>query len=212
MDESAPFPQGGVIPQLGPQSPVGAMAFAQADNTVSEPVTLPTGRVLFYVSGKQASYVPKLDEVRAKVRDDVIMVRSVELAKKKAQEVAAQLKSAPDFAKAAKAAGFDATTTPPLARGSVIPNVGKSPEIDAVAFALPVGSVSAPIVTPQGAAIVRVDAKTDVSPADYALAKDQFRAEVLSTRRQKFYQSYMEKAREKMKIDVDNDAVRKAIG
>ena len=156
--------------------------------------------------------MPKLDEARAKVRDDVIQARAVDLAKKKAEDVAAQLKSAPDFAKAAKAAGFDAVTSQPLARGAVIPNVGKSPEVDTVAFALPVGGVSGAIVTPQGAAIVKVNSRQEVTPADYALAKDKFRVDALNQRRQRFYQSYMEKARTKMKIDVDNDAVKRAIG
>ena len=212
VEESAPFPRGGMVPQLGPQSPIGSLAFDQADNVVSDAIALPTGRVIFYVSGKQASYVPKLDEARAKVRDDVIQARAVELAKKKADEVAAQLKSAPDFAKAAKAAGFDAVTSQPLARGAVIPNVGKSQEVDDVAFGLPVGTVSNAIVTPQGAAIVKLESRQAVSPADYALAKDKFRVDALNARRQRFYQSYMEKARAKMKIDIDTEAVKRAIG
>jgi len=212
VEESAPFPRGGIVPQLGPQSPISSLAFEQADNVVSQPIDVPTGRVLFYVSGKQASYVPKLEDARAKVRDDVIQSRAVELAKKKADEVAAQLKSAADFKKAAKAAGFDAVTSEPLARGAVIPNVGKSPEVDAVAFSLPAGAVSGPIVTPQGAAIVKVDARQEVSPAEYALAKDKFRVDALNARRQRFYRSYMEKARTRMKVDIDSDAVKRAIG
>jgi peptidyl-prolyl cis-trans isomerase D len=212
VEESSPFPRGGVVPELGPQSPVSSVAFQQADNTVSQPIAMPTGRVIFYVSGKLASYLPKLDEVRAKVRDDLIQVRAVELAKKKADAMAAQLKSAPDFAKAAKAAGIDAVTSQPLARDSVIPNVGKSPEVDAAAFSLPAGGVSGAIATPQGAAIIKVDAKQDVSPADFATAKEKFRVDALNTRRQRFYQSYMEKARTKMKIDIDNEAIKRAIG
>ena len=35
------------------------------------------------------------------------------------------------------------------------------------------------------------------------MAKDKFRIEVLNERRGRFYQTYMEKARAKMKIDVD---------
>ena len=53
-------------------------AFDLADNTVSAPIPGPTGRVVFYVSGKQDSYVPKLDEVRSRVRDDVIQERAVD--------------------------------------------------------------------------------------------------------------------------------------
>jgi len=212
LEESSFFSRGALIPELGPQVPVSSLAFTQADNAVSEPITTPTGRVIFYVSGKRDAYLPKLDEVRAKVRDDVIQTKAVDLAKKKADEVAAQLKSAPDFQKAAKAAGVDATTTQPITRDSVIPNIGKSPEIDAVGFTLPVGGVSGPITTPQGVAIVKVEAKQDVSPTDFETGKEKFRADTLNIRRQRFYQAYMEKARTKMKIDIDNDALKRAVG
>ena len=36
--------------------------------------------------------------------------------------------------------------------------------------------------------------------------------EVLGERRSRFYQTYMEKARTKMKIDVDPEALKRAIG
>jgi parvulin-like peptidyl-prolyl isomerase len=94
----------------------------------------------------------------------------------------------------------------------VIPNIGKSPEIDKIAFSLPVGSVSDAIATAQGAAIIKVASRPEIAPADYATAKDKFRAEVLSERRARFYQTYMQKAREKMKIDINDEALRRALG
>ena len=212
VEESGFFPRGGMIEALGPQSPASTMAFTLADTAVSGPISTPVGRVLFYVSGKRASYLPKLEEVKSRVRDDLIQARAIELAKKRAEDVAAQLKSAPDFQKAAKAMGLEAVTTPSLARDAVIPNIGKSPEVDSVAFTLPVGDVSGAIVTPQGAAIVKVDSKQDVSAADFATARDKFRADTLNARRTRFYQAYMEKARTRMKIDVDAEAVKRAIG
>ena len=134
VEESGFFARGGMIDGLGPQSPVSMAAFDLADNTVSEPIAGPTGRVIFYVSGKQDSYLPKLDEVRSRVRDDVIQERAVALAKQRADALAAQLKTAPNFQAAAKAAGLEAVTTKPIARDGVIPNIGRSPEIEAVAF------------------------------------------------------------------------------
>jgi peptidyl-prolyl cis-trans isomerase D len=212
MEETGYFARGGMVEGLGPQSPVSMAAFDVAENTVSQPIAGPTGHVIFYVSGKQDSYVPKLDEVRSRVRDDVIQERAVTLAKQRAETLAAQLKTASNFQAAAKAAGLEAVTTNPIARDGVIPNIGRSPEIEAVAFSSPVGTVSNAIATPQGAAIVRVASKQDVSPADFAMAKDKFRMEILGERRSRFYQTYMEKARTKMKIDIDPDAIKRAIG
>jgi DNA-directed RNA polymerase subunit K/omega len=51
-----------------------------------------------------------------------------------------------------------------------------------------------------------------VNPADFAMAKDKFRIEVLSERRARFYQAYMEKARGKMKIEIVPEALKRAIG
>ena len=212
VEESGFFARGSMVEGLGPQSPVSMAAFDLADNTVSEPLVGPTGRVMFYVSGKQDSYLPKLDEVRSRVRDDVIQERAVTLAKQRADALAAQLKSASNFQAAAKAAGLEAVTTDPIARDGVIPNIGRSPEIEAVAFSSPVGAVSDAISTPQGAAVVKVASRQDVSAADFAMAKDKFRMEMLGERRSRFYQTYMEKARTKMKIDVDPEALKRAIG
>jgi peptidyl-prolyl cis-trans isomerase D len=212
VEESGFFARGGMIEGLGPQSPVSNAAFDLADNTVSAPIVGPTGRVLFYVSGRQEAYVPKLDEVRSRVRDDVIQARAVALAKQRAETLAAQLKTAPNFQTAAKAAGLEAVTTEPIAREGVIPNVGRSPEIEAVAFTAPVGTISDAIPTPQGAAIIRVATRQPVNPADYAMARDKFRAEFLNERRSRFYQTYMENARKKMKIDIDAEALKRAIG
>ena len=212
VEESGFFARGGMIDGLGPQSPVATAAFDLADNTVSAPIVGPAGRVVFTVSGKQDSYVPKLDEVRSRVRDDVIQARAVTLAKQRADAVAAQLKAAPNFQAAAKSAGLEAVTTAPITRDAVIPNIGRSPEIEAVAFSSPVGTVSDAIPTPQGAAIVKVASRQDVNPADFAMARDKFRAELLNERRARFYQAYMEKARERMKIEIDPEALKRAIG
>jgi peptidyl-prolyl cis-trans isomerase D len=212
IEESGFFARGGMIEGLGPQSPVSIAAFDLAENTVSEPIAGPTGRTIFYVSGRQDSYLPKLDEVRSRVRDDLIQERAVALAKQRADALATQLKSAANFQAAAKAAGLEAVTTDPITRDGVIPNIGRSPEIEAIAFSSPVGTVSDAISTPQGAAIVKVASRQDVGAADFAMAKDKFRMEMLGERRSRFYQTYMDKARTKMKIDVDPEALKRAIG
>jgi hypothetical protein len=99
--------------------------------------------------------VPQLEEVKDRVRDDVIKVRATELSKQKAGEIAAALRSAKDFAAAAKAQGLEAKDTQLITRGSPLPDVGVSQEIDKVAFALPTSGVSDPIPASTGTVIVR---------------------------------------------------------
>ena len=82
------------------------------------------------------------DEVKARVRDDVVKQKAVEAARQKARRCGA-LKGG-DLAAAAKAAGLEVKTTELIARGAPIADVGVSTAVDAAAFALPAGGVSQP--------------------------------------------------------------------
>jgi parvulin-like peptidyl-prolyl isomerase len=172
-------------------------------------VNAPRGVVLMTVTGKKDPYVPKLDEVKEKVRQDVIRVKAAEMSRQRASEIAASLKSAKDFAAAAKAQGLEAKPTELVARGAVLPDIGASPEVDKVVFSLPKGAVSDPIRTSDGTVIVHVADRDEVTPEKLKAAKESFRAELLNDRRNRFFSAYMSKAKEKAKIDVKNDVLRR---
>ena len=52
-----------------------------------------------------------LDEVKERVREDLIKSRATEMSRQRATEIAAALKSSKDFAAAAKAQGLEAKDT-----------------------------------------------------------------------------------------------------
>ena len=93
--------------------------------------------------------MPKVDEVKDRVRDEVVKQKARDVSQQKAAEIAAKLKSAPDFEKAAKAAGVEAKTTELIAQDAPIPDLGVAPAVDDAAFKLPVGAVSDPIADRQ---------------------------------------------------------------
>ena len=212
VEDSDFFARGEPVGRLGAQPDMVSRAFELADNVTSGPVRVSAGRVIFYVSGRQASHVPALDEVRARVRDDVIQVKALDLARKKAGQIAATLKSAPDFQAAAKAAGLATTTTDLLGREAVVPGVGLSPEIDAVAFTLAPGGVSGAISFAQGAAVIKVLERQETTAVAFATAKDAFREDLLSERRTRFYSAYMDRARERLRIAVDAEGLKRIVG
>ena len=199
------------IDGLGPSPEVSAQAFSLADNTASPALRVSRGWVFVTVTGKQDPYVPALAEVQDKVRDDLARERAAEIAKTKAAEIAATLKAAPDFAGAAKKAGLEVKTTELIARGAALPDIGISPDIDKVAFTLPQGGVSDAIPTPQGTAIVRVVEKEAVTDAQIAAGVDQTRAELVNQRRDRLFSGYMVKAKEKLKIQINQDTLSRAL-
>ena len=83
--------------------------------------------------------------------------------------------------------------------------------VEDIAFKLPVGAVSDPIATDNGTAIIKVLEKQEVKPADFAGVKDKFRAELLSDRRNRFFSAYMVKAKQRMKIEVNREALQRVV-
>ncbi len=206
------FARDEAVSGLGPAPMVASSAFELKDGQVSKALQSPRGPVYITVTEKRDPYVPKLDEVKDRVREDVIKVRAAELSKQKAAEIASTLRSAKDFAGAAKAQGLEAKDTQLIARGSPLPDIGVSAEVDKAAFGLPVGGVSDPIPTASGTVIVRVAERADVTPDAFKQARETFRTQLVNERRERFFSSYMTKAKEGMKIQVNNDVVRRVLG
>ena len=209
VQESGFFQRDDPVPGIGAAPQVAQAAFKLKEGEVSEPVNSSRGPVFVTLSGKKDPYVPKLDEVKDKVREDVIRTRAADMSRQKAGEIAAALKNAKDFTAAAKAQGLDAKETDLITRGSALPDIGVSPEVDAAAFALPVGGVSDPIRTSDATVIVRVESREDVTPQKLSDEKETFRDQLLTERRNRFFTAYMTKAKEKMKIEVKQDVLRR---
>ena len=162
---------------------------------------------------KQDPYVPKLDEVKERVRDEVVKQKARELSRQKAAELAAKLKigaglregrqgrrgrSQDDRADDARLAD-----SRPRRRAR-----GHRRGVQAAA-----GAVSDPIPTDNGTAIIKVLEKQEVTPDGAGRrTKDRFREELLTDRRNRFFSAYMAKAKQKMKIEVNREVLQSALG
>lgn len=210
VSESGLFQQDEPIAGIGLAPSVGQQAFAMKQGDVSGAIRTSQGYAFITVTGRQDPYVPKLDEVKTKVKDDLLKQRAVEAARQKAATLDPALKSG-DFEKVAKDAGLEVKTTDLIARGAPVGDIGVSPAVDAAAFALAQGGVSAPIVTDNGAAIVKVLEKKESTAAEVAAAKDSLRNEMLNDRKNRFYASYMNKARQRMNIRINHDTIAQVV-
>ena len=211
VQETGFFARDEPILGVGPAPAMTARAFEMKGGDVS--TALPTGRGFVFeaLTAQQDAYTPKLEDVKERVRDEVVKQRSKEMAKQKAGEFAAKLGSS-DFDKAAKAAGFEPKSTELLTRDSPLPDLGAAGDVLDAAFRLPQGGVSAPISVEGGTAIVKVLEKQEATATDITANKDTFRQEVLNDRRSRFFSAYMSKAKQKMKIEFYRDVLQRVVG
>ena len=211
VQESGFFQRTDPVPGLGAAPQVASTAFTLQGTAASQPIGTARGPVFIAVAERKDPYVPMLDEVKDRVREDLIRTKATEMSRQRASAIAAALKSSKDFAAAAKAQGVEAKETSLVTRGSALPDIGMSAEVDRVAFTLPAGSVSDPIQTNDSTVIVRVAERDDVTPEELRQGQEAFRAELLNERRARFFSAYMGKAREKMKVDVKSDVLRRVL-
>ncbi len=206
VSESNFFSREEPITGIGMAPAVTDRAFDLKDGEVSEPIQTPQGFAFITVTGRQEARVPTLDEVKDRVREEVVKQKAVEAARQRAAALAPQMKTG-DFAAAAKKAGLEVIDTDLIARGAPIGSLGASPAIDAAAFALTQGSVSDPVVTDNGAAILKVVERKDPTAEELAAGREATRTELLNERRNRFYAAYMTKARNRMTIDINRQVL-----
>jgi peptidyl-prolyl cis-trans isomerase D len=211
VQESGFFERDDPVPGLGAAPQVASTAFTLQGSATSGAIATARGPVFIAVSERKDPYVPMLDEVKDRVREDLITARATEISRQRAAAIAAALKSSKDFAATAKAQGVEAKDTELVARGLTFPEIGPSPEIERVVFALPAGSVSDPIHTSDGTVIARVVERDEVTPEELRQARETFRADLLDERRNRFFAAYMGKAKERMKVEVRNDVLQRVL-
>ena len=200
------------IQGVGAQPELSGRVFGMKEGEVTPAMRVATGWVFATVTGRQDSYLPQLAEVKAKVADDVRQEKAAEMAKQRATAIATDLKNAKDFAAAVKRAGLEVKTTELVARGTAIPDLGISEAVDAAAFALPQGGVSDAITTPTGTAVIRVVEKVGVTDAEVESGKDVLRDELVNVRRDKFFGTYMQKAKSGLKVNIKQDTLARITG
>jgi len=210
VGESSLFSKDEPIAGLGMAPSVSQRAFELKEGEVSEGIRTPQGFAFITLTGRQDAYVPKLDEVKAKVRDEVLKKKATDVARQKAVSVGAQMKSG-DFNAAAKAAGLEVKTTDFILRGAPVGDIGVSPAVDTVAFAMQPNAVSDPIVTDNGTVIVKVLERQDPPATDVTTGKATLRTELVNERRNRFYASYMTKARERMKVNINRELIAQLV-
>jgi peptidyl-prolyl cis-trans isomerase D len=190
------------ITGLGMAPAVSERAFEMKQGEMSDAIRTPQGFAFITVTGTEAERMPGLDEVKTRVRDDVIKSKAADTARQRAAALAGQLKTG-NFDAAAKAAGLEVKKTEEITRGSPIGDIGMNAAVDAVAFKLPAGAVSDPITTDTGAVIVKVLERKDVTPEEITAGRENLHEQLTNERRNRFYTSYMAKAREKMRINTN---------
>jgi len=118
-----------------------------------------------------------------------------------ANQIAARARAGEDFQELARTY----SSAPSRTNGGDIGQLAQGelhPELEKVAFALPVGSVSDPLPVEGGYRLIKVVAKTTGSTTPYDSVKDRLRERLMMQRFDKAYDSYMDELRKNAIVEL----------
>ncbi|HXT71964.1 MAG TPA: peptidyl-prolyl cis-trans isomerase [Vicinamibacterales bacterium] len=210
VGDSGLFSRDEPLAGIGFAPAVAAKAFELEVGKVSEKLQTGQGFAWITVVETKPSVLPTLEEVKTKVKDDVIRVKAVDVARAKAETMAKG--AAANFAAAAKAAGVEVKTTELITRGQALPEIGVNQAVEDVVFKLKTGEATGAIATDNAVVVARVKERQDPKPGEFETAKTSLAGELKQQRQNQFFAAYMGKAREKMKITYSDDAFRRVLG
>jgi peptidyl-prolyl cis-trans isomerase D len=191
------------LEDFDPSGSFSQSLFTLKEKEISTPIYTYTGIGLAQLRKIEPDRAAKLEEVTAEVEKDILDARKKEKALEKLNGVRAEIKE--NWEEAAKKNGLELKNVDVHKRDQYLGIIGESPEVDNLAFTLPIKEPSRPVEYPGGYVLVRVIERKEVAPAEFDKVKDTERATMLEAQKSKFLQSYLVKARDAKKVKVNYD-------
>lgn len=175
--------------ELGNSQDVKDAIFRMHMGELNLPIRSDRGYVVLSLKEVQPAHQGTLEEVRDRVVTDLKHEQSIQLAKRKADELVQRAKGGVKFESAAKDLGLDPKTSDSISRDASIPGAASGKQLSA-AFNLKQGDVGAPLSLGQSWLVYRVAEKVEANPADFEAQKKQLAEELLQSKRDMAYQAF----------------------
>ena len=201
-----------------PPEPLGSPALAarafalKSGETDREGLPVNRGFAFFRVTEVKPARPAELADVLVRVKADVLEEKALG----KARELAEQVRARADREGLDKAAtGFKLVrkeTPAAVGRGQAIGELGEGAPVEDAAFSLPEKSLSGPVRTSAGFAILRVLERKAMDPAAFAQQKTSVAESLRQQKRDQLFQAYMNQVRDRYAVERNPAALRRVLG
>jgi peptidyl-prolyl cis-trans isomerase D len=189
VGETRPLGVGDPILELGNSKDVGETAFALSVGQLAQPIQTDRGYVVLSVKEIRPAHSGTLAEVRDRVLADIKREKSVELAKKDAEDLSKRAQGGENFQSAAKALGAEAKTSDAFSRTGSLPDVGSAKQVSD-AFRLSVGQTGAPVSLGANWLVYHLAAREEAKPEDLEKQRRDLQQQVLQSRQTLAYEAF----------------------
>ena len=184
------------VPDFGSNDAFQNLAFELRLGEVGQPITVPKGTTIIQVTQIVSAHVPKLDAIRAMVEEDYRAAQSKVIAHQKATAFAEAAQKG-DFAKLAKADGYDLQTSNDFTQQDTVPNLGPGQSVPE-AFSLNSGQTSGVLSVEGNDVVIHVLLHTPPDESNFAAQKGQIQEELLTQKRSLAYEIFRQNLKKKL--------------
>lgn len=195
VKSTGPLKKGGPLDGVDNSGAISEALFALKEKEISKSIQTYDGIGIVQLQKIEAPRDATLEDVKADVEKEILDKEKDARALAKLKEVRAQLKPGnwPDIAAKNK---LEWKTVEEHKREQYISLVGQNPEVDKLLFSMEPEQVSEPMAVEGGYALFRLLQKKEATAADFEQDKEKERSALLESKKNKFLQSYIAKARE----------------
>lgn len=184
------------VPDFGSNDAFQNLSFQLRQDEVGQPITVPKGTAIIQVTQIVPAHTPKLDDVRARVEEDYRAAQSQTLAHQKAQAFAEAAKKG-DFAKLAKAGGYDLQESKDFTQQDTVPNLGPGQGVPE-AFTLQLGQTSGVLTAEGNDVVIHVLTHTPPDESGFAAQQADIREQLLTQKRALAYEIYRQNLKKEL--------------
>ena len=212
MQESPFFGRNETLSILGNSAEVRRVAFETKVGDLAPVVALPRGYAFFRVLEEKPSRVPSPEEVKDKVKADVLKSKAMALAKAKAEASRTKLDKSVNAAAVAKAEGLELKTQEGFLRSTQLPEAGRSPSVERAAFENEIGTLSQPLPSDLGYVLLWVRERSGFTPEAFASEKESFTERQLEEKRSRVWNAFVQDLEKRLDVKIHRDAMQRLLG
>ncbi len=212
VQKSPPLARGESRAPLASPQLVARVFELAAGQLVLEPFALGGASAFVALAEIQPARLPELKEVQERVKQELLEEKALEKARLLAGDVKARA-GREGLEKAALALKLVRKETPGLVgRGSPLGELGTGDALEQAAYALPEKTLSDPLRTSAGYAVLRVLEKKGFDARAFEAERATLEASLLQSKRSQFFQAYLAEIRQRALVQRRPEVFRRLVG
>lgn len=202
INETPNFQNTGFIPGIGIIYEVSEFAFgAKAKiNDISEPVKTDQGYYVFKLIEKLPKRTKPLNEAKNTIENILKREKQMKLAEEKINKIYSNIKSGKPFEESAKEESMEVKNTGNFGFYDYIDGIGNETKFSGAALKLNPSEISQPVQTINGWCLIKLIEKSKVDTSNVNFNKNYIYQNLLESKRQLVYASWLEYLKDKAKI------------